>query len=263
MARARWRLADLRRAVGWARDYSLAGLSKALRRLKVGRQRGRLRLHSPDPAYQAKVALLDRARSLALRPGRPLTVLYGDEFSLYRQPTLAPAYAPRGADLVADLSQRGNTRHRVGGALDRATGRVTWLAAAVLGVDNLRRFLSKLRAAYPGARLALIWDNWPAHQHPAVLERAAESELELLWLPTYAPWLNPIEKLWRWLRQDALHQHRLADAWPALKEQVAAFLDQFAAGSLPLLRYVGLAPDPHAKPRRKRTPFQPIGRSSC
>lgn len=222
-----------------------------------------MRLHRPDPAYQANVALLDRARRLALRPGRPLTVLYGDAMRLYRQPTLAPAYAPRGADLVADLSQRSNTRHRVGGARDLATGRVTWLAAAVLGVDNLRRFLSKVRAAYPRERLALIWANRPVHRHPDVLARAAEVEIELLWLPTYAPWLNPIEKLWRWLRQDALHQHRLADAWPALKAQVAAFLDQFAAGSPPLLRYVGLAPAPDARPRRKRTPFQPIGRLSC
>ena len=26
--------------------------------------------------------------------------------------------------------------------------------------------------------------------------------IEPVWLPTYAPWLNPIEKLWRWLRQE-------------------------------------------------------------
>lgn len=263
LPRARWRLADLRQALGWARGYSLAGLSKALRRLKVGRQRGRLRLHSPDPAYQAKCALLDKARRLALRPGHPLTVLYGDEVSFYRQPTLAPAYAPRGADLVADLSQRSNTRHRVSGALDLASGQVTWLAATVMGVANLRRFLTQVRDAYPARELVLIWDNWPVHQHPEVLERAAELAIGLLWLPTYAPWLNPIEKLWRWLKQDTLHQHRLADAWPELKAQVGTFLDRFAGPSPALLRYVGLAPDPVAAPRRKRPPFQPMGRLSC
>jgi hypothetical protein len=40
-----------------------------------------------------------------------------------------------------------------------------------------------------------------------------------------------------------VHQHRLADQWPTLKAQVAAFLDGFAQGSSELLRYVGLLPD--------------------
>ena len=61
-----------------------------------------------------------------------------------------------------------------------------------------------------------------------------------MWLPTYAPWLNPIEKLWRWLRQDQLYVHRLAQDWSVLRQRVNAFFDQFAAGSHALLRYVGL-----------------------
>ena len=249
--------------MSWARGYSLAGLSKALRRLKGGRQRGRLRWHSPDPAYQAKVAFLDRVCRCARRSARSVVALYGDEMSCYRQPTLAPVYAPRGSDLVADLSHRSNTRYRVSGALELASGQVTWLAAAVLGVENLCRFLHRVRAAYPVQQVVLIWDNWPVHQPPTVLERAAELEIGLVWLPTYAPWLNPIEKLWRWLKQDVLHQHCRADAWPELKQQVATFLDRFAGPSPALLRYVGLAPDPQAAPRHRRATFQPIGRLSC
>ena len=64
--------------------------------------------------------------------------------------------------------------------------------------------------------------------------------IEPVWLPNYSPWLNPIEKLWRWLRQDVLKQHRLAGDWPILRGRVNQFLGQFAAGSQDLLRYVGL-----------------------
>ena len=81
-----------------------------------------------------------------------------------------------------------------------------------MGVTKLRRFLAKIRAAYPGPPIHLVWDNWPVHAHPEVLARAAELDIEVPWLPTYAPWLNPIEKLWRWLTQDLLHHHRLAGA---------------------------------------------------
>jgi transposase len=72
---------------------------------------------------------------------------------------------------------------------------------------------------------------------------AALPRLEPVWRPTYASWLNPIEKRWRWLKGDVLQQHRLAADWPALRRRVRAFLDQFAAGSPAPLRSVGLLAD--------------------
>ena len=59
-------------------------------------------------------------------------------------------------------------------------------------------------------------------------------------LPTYASWLNPIEKLWRFLKQEVLHMHRLANDLTGLRGEIDRFLDQFALGSDQLLRYVGL-----------------------
>lgn len=241
VARSRWRVADLIAAVPWACRYSASGLGRALKRLKIGRQRGRLRLHSPDPEYREKAWDIRHVCSLAFRPQRPPVVLYGDEFSLRRQPTLGHAFAPAGHALAAPLSCRSNTYYRYAGALDIATGQLTWLGRSKMGVTNLRRFLARLRAAYPARPLYLIWDNWPVHRHPEVLARAAGLGIEILWLPTYAPWLNPIEKLWRWLTEDLLRHHRRADRFPELQAQVAAWLDQFAGPSPALLRYTGLA----------------------
>jgi transposase len=55
--------------------------------------------------------------------------------------------------------------------------------------------------------------------------------------------LNPIERLWRWLKVDVLKQHPLAADWAVLRRRVNAFLDQFATGADDLLRYVGLRGD--------------------
>ena len=63
-----------------------------------------------------------------------------------------------------------------------------------------------------------------------------ELPLQMVQLPTYAPWTNPIERLWRWLYQDVLHMHLLADDLVALKARVAAFLDRFTSASPDLLR---------------------------
>src|SRR5262249_61938170 len=110
------------------------------------------------------------------------------------------------------------------------------------GRAKVIQFYQHLVAAYPEAeQLYVIQDNWSIHTHPdvrAALERLPQ--VKPVWLPTYAPWLNPIEKVWRWLRQDVLKLHRQADDWGAVQARGHGFLDQFALGSQRLFEDVGL-----------------------
>src|SRR5262249_58907782 len=100
-----------------------------------------------------------------------------------------------------------------------------------------------------GEVLRVVQDNWSIHTHADVLGALSRwPRIEPVWLPTYAPWLNPIEKLWRWLRQDVLKSHRLAGDGSALRGRVNQFLGQFPAGSHHLPRSVGLKGGGHAAP---------------
>jgi transposase len=47
--------------------------------------------------------------------------------------------------------------------------------------------------------------------------------LQVISLPTYSPWLNPIEKLWRKFRQEVDYVHPLTDDWKRLRKRVQAF----------------------------------------
>jgi DDE superfamily endonuclease len=243
LSRTRWRLCDLRAVLPWLAEYSDAGVSLALKRQKIRLKRGRLRLHSPDPAYTTKLAWIARAVDRAQQEPQRSVLIWGDEVSIYRQPTLADQYFPLGEAPVITLSHKANTRFRLSGGLDHVTGTTTYRTGSKLTIPKLRQFLAALRERYPDKELILVWDNWPVHQHPEVLAQASTLGIEILWLPTYAPWTNPIEKLWRWMRQEAVHCHRHADEWEELKGAVTGFLDQFADGSTALLRYVGLLPD--------------------
>jgi transposase len=120
---------------------------------------------------------------------------------------------------------------RLMGALNAQTGRVDTLDNYIVGRKQVIQFLGRLNAAYPQAsRISVVLDNWSIHQHPDVQEALqALPRLDLVWLPTYAPWLNPIEKLWRWVRQDALYLHRDAGDWNTLQQHLHAFLEQFAS----------------------------------
>ena len=60
---------------------------------------------------------------------------------------------------------------------------------------------------HPAGTLYVAWDNATTHEDDAVeaVGRAAAGRLVLLYLPTYSPWLNPIEMLWRHFRREVTH----------------------------------------------------------
>jgi hypothetical protein len=262
---SRWTLNTLRHTIDWLRGLTVGGVSRLLKRLKINHKRGRLYIHSPDPAYEAKRSTIELKRlRVQYQPQREV-FLYLDEFTYYRQPTLAYAYEACGHVYpLARLSYGTNTYQRVIGALNAHTGQLTYRHQSKLGVEAIADFMDVLRQTYPEAdTIYLAMDNNPLHYHPTVLSRVQPQTfawhevlppswstevtpgllpIEFLPLPTYASWLNPIEKLWHWLKRDVLHLHRYGADWAGLQARVAAFLDQFLNGSEALLRYVGLLP---------------------
>lgn len=243
---ARWSLKQLRDSLRWLHSYSLSGIWRVLRRCGLRYKRGRHYLHSPDPAYQQKRDLAAACVAAAHRQPRRVVTLYLDEMSYYRQPSVSRAWATRGArqQPLARLSYHRNDLRRVVVALDVVTGRVISEQWPKVGVRRLAAFYQLIRRHYPAAQtIHLIQDNWPIHFYPQVERAAAEAKVEMVRLPTYAPWLNPVEKLWRKLRQEVLHLHRLSDDWQTLQERVRTFFETFADGSQALLRYVGLLPN--------------------
>lgn len=244
---SRWTLRAVRATFRWAREMSLSGVWRALRQAGLRLRRGRIRQYSPDPEYAPKRAqVLHCLRDAATHPNA-VVLLFLDEMGFYRWPEPAVDWSAA-APALAPCAARGgpnNKQWRIIGALNALTGQVTYRDAYIIGREKVAAFYTYLVATYPQARrIFVVQDNWSIHHHPDV-RTACEAlpQIEPVWLPTYAPWLNPIEKLWRWVRADVLAFHRLASDWDALRARVTAFLDQFAPGSDDLLRYVGLLGD--------------------
>jgi hypothetical protein len=244
--RSRWQLDLIEKSCGWLQGYSPSGIWRVLRSLRVKYKRGQQHLHSPDPEYREKQALAQACVQQAREQPQSTATLYLDEFSYYRWPTLAPAYAPAGRiQPLAELKPRYNTRHRLILAMDVSRGRVIYRQRAHIDLPQLVAFMADIQQAFPEVTVIyVIQDNWHnVHFHPRQIEAAARLGISLIPLPFYAPWLNPVEKVGRKLRQEIIHMHRQGDDWDHLKLRVSGFLDQFAFGSNELLRYVGLLPD--------------------
>lgn len=267
--RTRWTLDSIRQVAGLPL-HSKAGMCRLLMRLGVVWKRARTSVLSPDPNFEAKLADVAGVRSQAEAASGQIIATYLDEVTIERQPSVTNAYAQRGPDQArARRSHAANTPTRVVATLDALSGRVVFRRGRVT-TFALVAFFQQLRAAYPDAqRIYVILDNWPMHFHPDVLvalepqqtnwplprppnwptqpsARALRSRghlqlpIQLVPLPTYASWTNPIEKLWRKLRQDLTHLHPWSNDLDSLRTHIDLFLGAFTNGSHDLLRYVGL-----------------------
>lgn len=261
----------VRAACEWLGPLTISGVCRVLGRLRIRLKRGRDYVHSPDPDYVEKLADIVVALGKAAHSKGRVVILFADEFSFYRQPSLARDYREVGSRLqpLARRSYHPDHVWRIVGGLNALNGKTTSRMTGKVSLSQMVKFLQAIREAYPRAKVIyLVVDNWPIHYHPDVLAALAPQQtrwelkvpaswptepsrkakrlnlpIQLLPLPTYASWCNPIEKLWRWLKQELLHLHAYADDWQALKQKIKEFLDRFRRGSKELLRYVGLTPN--------------------
>lgn len=241
----RWVLRSLRESLGAVKHYTLSGVWYYLKRARVSWRAAYLRQWSPDPEYQSKLEqLLVCLREAGQAPGA-IELIFMDEAGFYRWPTPAKTWAqdpPASPPCAYHAGNWNNAQWRIIGGLNACTGQVNYLCNYIVGRQQLIAWYQQLHHTYPHAtRIYVVQDNWSIHTHPDVLQALQQyPRIQTVWLPTYSSWLNPIEKLWRWLKVEILKMHRLAQDWNLLKHQVSLFLDQFAGGDRQLLQYVGL-----------------------
>lgn len=240
--RSRWRLQDVSQALDWLNGYSCPGIYKVLKRLGFSRKQALRFIRSPDPNYREKWQRILNAYAAAYAQGEKVVLLFQDEFTYFRNGKVRKVLQKRGQLQRRYHHQPGTaTKARITATLNAVTGEVLYLQRSKIGRKALAAFYAQIRQAHPDAQVIyLVQDNWPIHLHPDVQAAAANQGLTLLPLPIYASWLNPIEKLWRWLRQDILHNYDDSLTFSQLQQQVADWLEQFTRGSYHLLNYVGI-----------------------
>lgn len=73
-------------------------------------------------------------------------------------------------------------------------------------------FLGKLLKQFPGRPITLIWDKLQAHRGAMVKQFVADHrELEVHFLPSYAPDLNPVEPVWCHSKHHGMANHGIDD----------------------------------------------------
>jgi transposase len=180
---------------GLGLDVHPETVRQALTRLRFSCTRPRRRLRE-DPDYAERIAEVDRAVANA---GAATTVLFQDETELRRFPPLRRAWSPVGeqAEVTVPAS---NGKFALYGALDVCTGAVYTEPYPKSESANTEAFLEEVLSQVEGEVL-MVWDNASWHTSKRVdAFVAAEDRLRVVPLPRRAPEANPIEDLWRVLK---------------------------------------------------------------
>jgi transposase len=164
---------------------------------------------------------------------------YADEFNLSWFPTLRAMWSPKGQQVMIPTPAQ-PTKHYGIGAVDYHTGETVVLVKRHKRRKEIAELLDALVEKHPTGTIYVAWDNAGTHEDDEVevAVRAAAGRLVLLYLPTYSPWLNPIEMLWRQFRREVTH-NELFQTVKSLLIAARAFFDRYNQEPCRILSVIG------------------------
>ena len=194
--RTRWSCATLAAQLTLQRGIvvSASTMRRWLHALGWVWKRAQLVARDDDPERVTKLA---RIRHTLETLGKRAVVLFADELDIHLLPKVGYQWMPRG-ETVQIVTPGQNQKHYLAGALEPKTGRIVHCVGLRKTNALFRALLDRLDWSYPKAKFTKVYvvvDNYGIHKAKAV-ERwlAAHPRFELLFLPTYCPQANPIER---------------------------------------------------------------------
>ena len=148
-------------------------------------------------------------------------------------------WSPKGQQVMIPTPAQ-PTKHYGIGAVDYYTGETVVLVKRRKRRKEIAELLDALVEKHPTGTIYVAWDNAGTHEDDEVevAVRAAAGRLVLLYLPTYSPWLNPIEMLWRQFRREVTH-NELFQTVKSLLAAAREFFDRYNQEPCRILSVIG------------------------
>lgn len=150
-------------------------------------------------------------------------IFFQDEVGFQTEGTLAYTWGLRGERTEVENYGR-HGRVNLIGAFELGTGAFYGVLTQFhVNAMRFRRFLCHLKHEMQTEKIMLICDNASFHKAKWLTEWVATQKewLRLEFLPAYSPDFNPIERLWRWMKSEHLHNR----CWKSLSD-LKTYLEQ-------------------------------------
>ena len=123
-------------------------------------------------------------------------------------------------------SPSGRKRFNVLGAVNAITQEViTVTNQSYINAESVCQLLLKLHALDLAVPITVVLDNARYQKCRVVFDLAATLNIELLYLPSYSPHLNLIERLWKFVRNQCLYSKYYAE-FDDFKQAIETCLEQ-------------------------------------
>jgi transposase len=208
--RTRWSCAALATQLTLQRGIvvSAATLRRWLHALGWVWKRAQLVARDDDPQRVEKLA---RVRHVRETLGKRAVVLFADELDIHLLPKVGSQWMPRG-ETVKIVTPGQNQKYYLAGALEPQSGRMVYCVGPRKTNALFRALPDRLEALYPQAQFATVYvvvDNYGIHKAKAVAQwLAAHPRFEVLFLPTYRPKANPIERAFEDVHDKCTRNHQ-------------------------------------------------------
>jgi transposase len=208
--RTRWSCASLAAQMQVQRGVSVsaATLRRWLHSLGWVWKRAKLVARDSDPERISKLA---RIRFCLENLSRKAALVFADELDIHLLPKVGCQWMPKG-EVVEIVTPGQNQKRYLAAALDHLSGRVVSCIGERKTAALFLELLKALDVAYPAAnyqRLYVAVDNFRIHKAKAVAQwLAMHPRIELLYLPTYCPKANPIERVFWEVHDKCTRNHR-------------------------------------------------------
>lgn len=152
--------------------------------------------------------------------------MFEDEFSLSNTATVSYSWSIKGKQPGVLCKQNRRERQTAFGSMNVKTGQMTISFADKGNYQTFKKHLKKILTTYKHAsKIIIILDNVRYH-HAKLLKEFLmhHKKLELLYFPAYSPDLNPVERVWWYMRKKITHNRYLL----SLKERKINFWKMFS-----------------------------------
>jgi len=217
--RTRWSCASLAETLGqrgWC--ASAETVRRWLHALGWVWKRAKLVAKDNDPDRTPKLA---RIRLLWERLQARQVLLFADELDIQLLPKSGYQWMEKGTQ-VEVMTPGKNEKRYLAGAWDARTGQVHYRVWARKTNELFRTLLETIEAAYPARRYDRIYvvvDNYQIHKAQAVEQwLASHRRVELVFLPTYCPRANPIERLFGDTHDKVTRNHTRKQIWRLVED---------------------------------------------
>ena len=149
---------------------------------------------------KAKIGVLRSLDAIKVdpqQPVRPAKLVYFDSTDLHLCPEVGPSYQPQSQQKKVETPGKDNPWYALFGSLVYPSGEGLYTIHQLKRHQEVQAHLQALLDSDPDLFFFVILDNASAHTTPDLAQFLKDNQqrLELVFLPTYSPNLNLIEKL--------------------------------------------------------------------